>query len=455
MESIETVRASGRLTAAVLWTLMLASQATAAAAPPRHVDRTELSRGGQGRQSSAGIDGAGRAVAVWVQRSGTDSVEDRIVSRAHPADQPWGPGQALSAPLGTVQNTPVVRVTPSGAAVAVWTDADGIWVAERPGHDHWLPGRLLVPGAAVSHFAMNDQGEAVLGWASGTRDAGATQLHVMRRDARGQWQPAEVVARAASQGSYVQMDDLSISDVSGDVLVAWERYQAQCPTACIRHGYVLHVSRAGREQAAWVDSGSLSGPSGWSHRARVAADRAGGAAVAFAMDYQGVMVSLQPSAREAWTAARTVHAALYAYLAGLSCDAQGQLTLAFLDDGGGMPQVMAKVGSLVTGLWAPAVSVSRDDLSVGQAVLGGSASGAAVLAWTSGDANFSNNVVRVAVRASATAPWRRPRTVSAAEDKQPVPEAVAVNPAGQAVVVFSSLDSGLTVQREFAVTNGL
>ncbi len=220
---------------------------------------------------------------------------------------------------------------------------------------------------------------------------------------------------------------------------------------CPRHP-PLHASRSARGGPGWVDSGPLNGPLLWSHRARVAVDPAGRAGIAFAMDFQGVMSTTQTGAGGAWCAPMLVYSSTFAYIVGMASDAVGNTTLAFLDEGG-TGQVVAMVGSLVTGLWNPPSGVSRTDMSVGQAKLASSASGAAILTWTSGDELFQHNVVRVSTRHATFSPWRRPRTLSPAGVEMPVPEAVAVNAAGHGIVVFSAFDQAFEVHTEYAVTN--
>jgi len=441
----------GRRLCALLLAALIGSQA--AAAGPVGVSRVQLSRGGDGWDASADIDAKGNAVALWVQRTGTTTVQDRIWTKSHQPGQPWSPRSVLSRALQTTQNAPAIRVSAAGESIAIWNEADGVWTAERPMQGPWGAARRLIADAASPLFAMNAQGDAVLAWGSGVAPGGPTQLNVMRRDAAGVWQAPQVVANGSSAlVTHVSFTDVAIADGTGEVVATWETYKAYCSPRCALFDYVLHATRAARGSDTWVDSGPLDGPLPSSHRARVAVDPAGQACVAFALDFQGVMSTMQSGAGGAWGTPALIYGSTFAYVVGLASDSGGNVTLAFLD-AGGPGQVIAIVGSLVTGLWNPPVGVSGTDMSVGQAKLASRAKGAAILTWTSGDEFFEHNVVRAATRSATFSAWRPPRTISPAGVELPVPEAVAVNPTGQGIIVFSAFDSALEVHTEYAVTN--
>jgi hypothetical protein len=82
-----------------------------------------------------------------------------------------------------------------------------------------------------------------------------------------------------------------------------------------------------------------------------------------------------------------------------------------------------------------------------------SRTGAAVLAWTAGDPNFTNIQVRVATRRYTSAAWGAPSTVSHAAAQLAAPEAVAINGSGQGVVIYSAFNGSFTMHTEYAVTN--
>jgi hypothetical protein len=183
----------GRRLGAILLAALFGSHA--AVAGPPGVSREQLSRGGDGWEASAGIDAQGNAVALWVQRTGTTAVQDRIWTKSHPPGQPWSPRSVLSRALTTTQNAPVIRVSAAGGSIAVWNEADGVWTAERPAQGPWTVARLLIAGAASPLLAMNAEGDAALAWGSGVGPGGPTQLNVMRRDEGGTWQAPQVVAK--------------------------------------------------------------------------------------------------------------------------------------------------------------------------------------------------------------------------------------------------------------------
>lgn len=441
----------GRVLGALLLAAFMGSQAIAAG--PASLSRVQLSRGGEGWEASAGIDAQGNAVALWVQRTGTDTVKDRIWTKSHPPGQAWSPRSVLSHALPSSPNTPTVRVSAAGEAIAVWTEADGVWTAERPAQGAWGAARLLVAGAAAPLLAMNGLGDAALAWGAGVGPGGPMQLNVMRRDAGGTWQAPQVVAKGSSTlGTHVVFNDLAVADDTGDVLATWETYDAHCSTRCYLVDYVLHASRAERGSDIWADSGPMHGPQTWSHRAFAAVDPAGHAGVAFEDYPRGVMLATQQGAGGGWSTPTLVYQPDYSrtvWVAGLVTDARGNVTLALLDE----PGAVAIVGNLVTGLWDQPVVVSGKDTSVGFVRLASSASGAAIMTWLSGDEFFTHYVVRSATRRDTFSMWHRPWTISPAGVELPMPEAAAVNAAGQGIIVFSAFDSALEVHTEYAVTN--
>lgn len=441
----------GRRLGGILLAALLVSQA--ALAGPFGTNRAQLSRGGEGWEASAGIDAQGNAVALWVQRTGTDTVKDRIWTKSHPPGQAWSPRRVLSHTLQSSPNTPTIRVSAAGESIAVWTEADGVWTAERPAQGEWGEARLLVAGAAAPLLAMNAQADAALAWGSGVGPGGPMQLNVMRRDAGGAWQAPQVIATGSSSlGTHVAFNDVAIADGTGEVVATWETYDIHGCPRCTLVNHVLHASRAGRGSNVWADSGALHGPQTWSHRAFATVDPAGHAGVAFEDYPRGAMLTTHEGAGAAWSTPALVYQPDYArsvWVAGLASDAGGNATLALLDE----PGAIAVVGSLATGLWNRPVIVSGTDASVGFVRIASSASGAAIMTWLSGDEFFTHNVVRAATRNTTFTTWRRPRTISPAGVEWPVPEAVAVNPNGQGIVVFSAFDSTLTVHTEYAVTN--
>src|ERR1035441_9605039 len=119
-----------------------ASAQTGAWTPP-----VALSTGGQGWEAAAAIDGNGNSLAIWDERTS----EDHIWSRAKPSAGNWGRVTQVSPGRLGLQTTlvfPAVRISAAGFATAVWTDANGVWTADRPPTGTWNPAQLLVPGAS-------------------------------------------------------------------------------------------------------------------------------------------------------------------------------------------------------------------------------------------------------------------------------------------------------------------
>jgi hypothetical protein len=124
-----------------------------------------LSVGGQGWESTAAMDAAGNALALWDERT----TQDQLWSRSKPAGGDWGRVAPVSAALQTVTVLPVLHMTANGFATAVWTDSTGIWSADRLATGTWNPPQLVAPGASASIFRMNARGDAVVAMPPGRR----------------------------------------------------------------------------------------------------------------------------------------------------------------------------------------------------------------------------------------------------------------------------------------------
>ena len=87
-----------------------------------------LSTGGQGWEAAVAIDANGNSVSLWDERT----TQDQLWSRSKPSAGNWGFVTAVSPAFQTTSVFPVVRISTTGFATAVWSDQNGVWTAERP-----------------------------------------------------------------------------------------------------------------------------------------------------------------------------------------------------------------------------------------------------------------------------------------------------------------------------------
>jgi hypothetical protein len=227
-----------------------------------------LSTGGQGWEAAAAIDGTGNSVALWDERTSLD----QLWSRSKPRAGNWGAVTEVSPALRTTSVFPAVRISTAGFATAVWSDDDGVWTADRPPASNWNPPQLLIPGASSPIFVMNSQGAAAIAWTVGRPSGTSSSVMAVLRPAGGTWTAQQIVA----SGEHVSADHARIG-ANGAVIVTWETFDAVCKKyGCVLSAFALHASRQNAGTGSWVDSGSLLGPDGASHDARVALDFAGG-----------------------------------------------------------------------------------------------------------------------------------------------------------------------------------
>ncbi len=399
-----------------------------------------LSAGGQGWEAGAAIDGNGNSVALWDERT----TIDQMWSSSRPSTGNWGSPTEISPPLQTTSVFPVVRISAAGFATAVWSDSNGVWTADRPPAAAWNPPQLLIPGASSPIFVMNSQGAAAIAWSVGGPSSSNGSVMAVLRPAGGAWSAQQVV----TSGVHVAADHAGIGS-NGAVIVTWESYNAVCKKyGCMVSNFDLHASRQNPGAGSWVDSGSLLGPDGSSHNARVSLDAAGGAAVV-AMNSAGAYASTtQGNSGGAWSPFKTVAAPQgLTITTDLASDDAGQITLVYEFIGFSTSQAFAVNGSISNNTWSSPAVISGGDTNLGQIYLAVAPSGAAVAIWLS---SGTTPQVRAVVRATGTGAWSAPVSISG-PGSQIGPEAAAVNSSGDAVVVYSGYDAN-SVHTEY-VTN--
>ena len=153
-----------------------------------------LSTGGQGWEAAAAIDGTGNSVALWDERTSLD----QLWSRSKTSAGNWGAVAEVSPPLETTSVFPEVRISTAGFATAVWSDANGVWTADRPPASNWNPPQLLIPGASSPIFVMNSQGAAAIAWTVGGPRSTSGSVMAVLRPAGGTWTPHRRSSPAAA-----------------------------------------------------------------------------------------------------------------------------------------------------------------------------------------------------------------------------------------------------------------
>jgi hypothetical protein len=402
---------------------------------------TVLSAGGQGWEAAAAIDGAGNSVALWDERT----TQDQLWSSSRPGDGNWGTVSQVSPALQTSSVLPVVRIGTAGFATAVWSDQGGVWTADRPTAAKWNPPQLLIPGAANPIFVMNSQGAAAIAWSVGGPSSSSSAVMAVVRPAGGAWSAQQIVA----SGAHVAADHVGIGS-NGAVIVTWETYDATCRKyGCAVSAFSLHASRQGAGASAWVDSGSLLGPDGESHDARVALDAAGGAMLVVLSSSGAYVSASQGNSGGAWSPFKSiVEPQGITITTDVESDDAGQVTLVYELIGFSTSQAFAVSGSISNNTWASPVVLSGSDTSLGSIYFALSPGGAALAVWVTGSATPEIHAV---TRATATGAWTSPVTVSG-PGSEIAPEAVAVNSSGNAIVIYSGYDAN-SVHTEYATNH--
>ena len=401
-----------------------------------------LSTGGQGWEAAAAIDGDGNSIALWDERT----TQDQLWSVSKPNGGNWGSVTQVSPALQTTSVLPAVRITTAGLATAVWSDSSGVWTADRPSGSKWNSPRLLIPGASNPVFVMNSRGDAAVAWlvGGGSRSTSGSVMAVLR-PAGGPWSAQQTVA----SGAHLNADHAGIGD-SGEVIVTWETYNAVCQKyGCALSSYVLHASRQNTGTGIWVDSGALLGPDKVAHDARVALDTGGGA-ILLPLNSSGVYISAtQGNSGGAWSAFKTaVSPQGSTIVSGLASDDVGQVTLVYETITYPTSQVFAINGSITSNTWSSPVVLSGADTSVGQVYFALAPNGASLAIWLS---SSGTPAIRAATRATATGAWSTPASLSG-PGSYISPEAAAVEPSGNAIVVYSGYDAA-SVHTEYATNH--
>ena len=329
---------------------------------------------------------------------------------------------------------------------SVWSDQGGVWTANRPSGSNWNSSQLLISGASNPIFVMNSLGDAAVVWTvgGGPRSTSGSVM-VVQRPAGGTWTAQRIV----TSGVHVITDQAGIG-ADGAVIVVWETYNATCKKyGCLLNGYALHASRQNPGTSSWVDSGSLLGPDGAAHQARVALDSTGEAVVVAKNSAGNFAAATEGSAGGAWGPFKTVVVNPQAVASfDLESDDAGQVMLVYEFYSFPSSQAMGVNGSIGNNTWSSPVVLSGSDTGVSQVHFTLAPGGAALAVWL---ANSATPVIHAAMRATGTGAWGQPLAVSG-PGSSIAPEAAAVNSAGDAIVIYSGYDAA-GVHTEYATNH--
>jgi hypothetical protein len=129
----------------------------------------------------------------------------------------------------------------------------------------------------------------------------------------------------------------------------------------------------------------------------------------------------------------------------LASDDTGQVTLVYESITYPTSQALAVNGSITSNTWSSPVVLSGTDTSVGQVYFAQASNGASLAIWLS---SSETPAIRAVTRATATGAWSTPVNLSG-PGSYISPEAAAVEPSGNAIVVYSGYNAA-SVHTEYA-----
>lgn len=240
----------------------------------------ELSKPGQNAwEPKVAFDSRGDVVAAW-SRWNADG--DTIVQVAEKASgQAWGEPDDLSAE-GGMADSPEVAVS-GDRAVVVWERELIIEAATRDLGGAWQPaGEISGPESAGPALGMDDEGNAVALWSSGSQYS-LRNAEVASLPFGGDWtEPTTISEDLAAEGAQPQV----AVDPAGRAMAVWTAW----------NGTERIVEAAsGEVEGGWGAPATISPAGSWSQRADVAMDSMGNAAAV----WQGEPLTVQAAVFDA------------------------------------------------------------------------------------------------------------------------------------------------------------
>jgi hypothetical protein len=168
------------------------------------------------------IDPSGNAIAVWHQ---SDGALFNIWSNRYTPTGGWGAAELIETDNAGSAFDPQVAIDPSGNAIAVWHQSDGvqfnIWSNRYMPTGGWGAAELIetdnAGSAAASQVAVDPNGNAVAVW----QHFSATNLNIWsnRYTPTGGWGAAELIETLAGATAALQV----AVDPSGNAVAVWSQ----------------------------------------------------------------------------------------------------------------------------------------------------------------------------------------------------------------------------------------
>jgi len=166
------------------------------------------------------VDGAGNAIAIWIQSNGTD---DRIWSNRYEVGVGWGNPEIVDAGGSSIySDAPQIAMDGSGNAIAVWSQyyhSQNIFSRRYVVGSGWGTVEHVeenIYGSYSPRVAMNSEGAAVVVWEMGV------EIWSNRYEVGTGWGSPERVHRpvSGSHGPYVGV----AMDGEGNAFCVWSQY---------------------------------------------------------------------------------------------------------------------------------------------------------------------------------------------------------------------------------------
>jgi hypothetical protein len=407
--------------------------------------------GSSAYSGSVALDSAGNMIGVWYQyQSPNGTAVNEIWASSARVGQPWSAPVNVSGPIGVASGNPLVRGSAAGNVTAIYTTPNvGATFVDHPAGGTWgKPG----PTNGVNQFYVNnDKGDEALGWGAGATRAGAgvTSIAVVQRPAGGTWTAATTVAT----GAHLNFDGTVLAP-DGSMAVAWESFDAVCGTrVCKTSNWVLHVSSRAAGASSWIDSGALLGHDATQHFGQLAADQVGDLGV---ISISGAnLVSLVRHGGSVWTSPSVVAStSAVGFYTGTgrdnrvyASDFAGHATLVSWNTA--LSSLVAVDGNLTNNTWGKVTTISGADQFPNYFDFAMSETGTAIAFWSISPVSGGNTIWRAATRKGPGIAWNAPATVGTSFQGGGVPESVAVNGVGQAVVVYHGYSSDFLTYIEY------
>jgi hypothetical protein len=382
------------------------------------------------------------------------AVATGAVAAALMAAAPAGAAPTWLAPVdvsspGEIAGTPDVAIAPGGAAIAVWTDQEGEGSAIRasirpPGGPWGAPATVTAPGseAYAPSATIDAAGDATVIWeAEPPGESLDTEVEAASLVAGGGWGAPRLIG---SVGEAVEEPPVLAADAAGDVTVVWGRGEGAVWTV----EATTHPVGGG-----WSAPVPLSVPGEEAYEPAVAVNAGGDAAVVWKRgEATEIVKAAERPAGGAWSAPADVSAAgEEGVFPQVGLDAAGDATVVW-ERTNAANFVIREADRPAAGAWSVPRRISPGGLDAFAPTLAVGPGDDAVAAWAL-RVTPAETLAGVASRAGAGA-WGEPTTISPSGGHA-AEEAVGIDAAGDATVVWTEgpgIDSVVDAARRPAAT---